>query len=215
MTRKQQQIVAVAALSAVVLAVLAYFFAVKPKLAERAQSQTATSAAQAETEQLQSQLTMLERKRAELPTAERQVRELTRMFPHTFEQDTWISMVRRLANDAGVSLSQVTPGVPVAAGADAPPSAGPAAPTAAASNFLVAESIVTITANGRAAAIERFLRGLQDMERPLLVEAVTITLDDDKGEGALNVTGKTFLSRPMGPAPAVVSGHAPAPAPAP
>lgn len=212
MTKRQQQIVAVAVLAAVVVLAGAYFFAIKPQMNNRQANQDAAIAAEQEVATLQATLVELRRKEAELPQAQEAVDELNRRFPSTFQQDRWLDSVRTVAGRSGVELSAISPTVPAFASEadpDAPAVAlDPESPAVAAGPGLIAEVSVTINASGSKRALTQFLAGLENMERPLLAESVAISgREGASSEGTLTLTGKTFLSREMDSPPAGASGQ--------
>lgn len=68
--------------------------------------------------------------------------------------------------------------------------------------FLVAQSDVSIMADGKPDRVERFIAALENMKRPLLIDAVQFAASDRgangggrEGSSMVTITGKTFLSR--------------------
>lgn len=214
MTKKQTQIIAIGALMAVALVAAAFFLGIKPQLARAAAANTERDAALAEQSSLEVVLADLQAKQAGLGTAQKAYKSLAAQFPEEFGISSWLNMVTAAANDAGVALVDIQPGlptvgtgttadaavVPVVPVAPAPadgqtpidPATG--APVAAAPVSEVAYSQVTMSAEGSTAEIRRFVALLATMERPLLIDSLSYT---GQGNSVVSITGKTFLLKAL------------------
>lgn len=214
MIPKQQSILIAGVLGAVLLIAGSFFFLAKPQLAERNKSRTASADAAAAAASLRSQLTDLERKQTDLPAAQAQVDDLFRKFPNSYQQGQWVQMIISVAASTHVKVTSITPmraidasqqidpatGQPLAAAL--PQSTGTATGTtgtpAAPVEFPLAQSQITLVAEGSVSDLDAFLAALESMERPMLIDSVALSsASDDGGNASVSITGKTFLSRPL------------------
>lgn len=204
MTAKQQKTITIGVVVGLVLAFGAYFLVIGPQLTKRAEDRAAITDADAQAVALVGQLATLEAKRDAMPDAQAQVAALTEKFPNSYQQDQWLQMIMTTAKDSGVALSSIAPTEPSSPGADplAPAPAAGTAPVADAA-FPIAQSSVALSASGSSAAVARFIKALENMTRPLLIDSIEYT-GATSGQGAsISLTGKTFLSRPLeAPVPA-------------
>lgn len=209
MTAKQQQTIIVGVVIGLVVALGAYFAVIKPKLAERTASLAASAQARTEAQTLESQVATLEAKRAALPEAEEQMAAMTEKFPNDYRQDEWLLMISKVARTSGVEVGSISPTEPTSPGTDpnvVTTTAAPVDPTTgmpvADTSFPVAQSEVSLDATGTVAEVARFISGLENMKRPLLVTTVQFGGGEHNEPATVTLVGKTFLSRPLD-APAV------------
>lgn len=221
MTKKQTQIVVVGLVLALTMGGLAYFFGVKPQLANAATYEAERENSEAITATLNARLVDLEAKQAEIGTAQAEYDALARSFPEDFEVSQWIGTVTAAANRSGVTLTELSPTVPalgtgeisetgqeaavappppsdVAGSAEAAEGAVPVDPNAvpAAPVGDVAYSTVNINATGSTGALRAFVAALASLDRPLLVDTMALA-DSAEGEPSLTIVGRTFLLRSL------------------
>ncbi len=200
MTAKQTKIVAAGGVAAVVLVALAWFFGVSPQLSNANESKSAEEQAITATAALRTELASLQQKEAELGKASDAYNQLAQQFPPSFQTAEWVTMVTSAASRSGAVLTTISPSVPqlgsVGATDEEAAAAAPVDPAAAAEETL-ATSTVNLTAEGDAESLREFLRLLNQMPRPILVEHAAITTDESTGGSILTVTGSTFMMRAL------------------
>lgn len=203
MTQKQQQTVIVGVLAALLLLGAAYFFAIKPQLAQRADNNEQAELANSQAQTLQGELVSLQAKERALPEAEKELTALAAKFPAKYQQDEWFDMLLDAASSAGVTITAVAPTEP-AAPADPTLATTPPQPTAPGQpgtatvpdDLMVAQAPVSIVASATSATTQKFVSLLENMDRPLLIDSVQYTWAAGQG-GTVTITGKTFLSRAL------------------
>jgi Tfp pilus assembly protein PilO len=112
----------------VLLAVGAWFLLVGPVRTETSDLQSQKVSQDAANDQARLKIQQLKAQYAELPTKQAELKEILTELPDSPALPTLVRSLTAAASSAGVSLTSVSPGVPVAATT----SAGPARPTGAA-----------------------------------------------------------------------------------
>lgn len=217
MTGYQTKTITIGALIALAIAVLGWFVGAQPQLDNRSKYKQEAAMATQAAGQIRANIGQLKQKEAALPEANRQYQELSRQFPHAFEASQWADMIYSAARGAGVELEELAPSIPQvdgASGAATSPMGGgtPAAGTApaaasasaapgthgaaaSATQGNMASSTVQITATGSAGNLRDFVERLSKLQRPILVNSLTISESGD--EAQLSISGSTYLMREL------------------
>lgn len=104
-----------AAGGALLVAVLAYFVLVLPKMGQVSETREQLQAAQQEEAQLRSQLSRLEAARVDAPRIRRELAELRRRVPKVADLPGILNLLQDAADQAKVDFFSVSPGDPEAA----------------------------------------------------------------------------------------------------
>lgn len=210
-------------IAVVAVAVLISWFAViMPQMSARGEAQATAETARAEEKELSAKVVSLTKQSSDGQESLTRLQDLTTAFPNSFAQSQFLNLVRISARSAGVEIQSVAstqpadPGrfdeqgtviPPVAPVPDTSPGAEPdpanAAQTpeqAAADSFPLAQITVIISLNGTNNGIERFLATIAALERPIIVDLVTIGASTSASGGAsasATISGRTYLSRPL------------------
>jgi Tfp pilus assembly protein PilO len=102
----------IAGMASILVAVLAMFFLVLPKMHAVTEAQKSLDDARAQQSTLQSQLDVLKADQQQAPTYRRQLRKVQNQLPPTAELPSLILLLRNAADQSGVDLTAVTPGTP-------------------------------------------------------------------------------------------------------
>lgn len=117
--------------------------------------------------------------------------DLAALFPPTADQPGFFALLDEAAAGAGIAPGRVTtlsPTVPLT-----PPEQDPATAP-------LAEQSVTVDVEATDLQARRLLARLEEMERSLLVQSVTVTRSSEEGAGAtsrLAISGSTFVAPPV------------------
>ena len=202
----------------VVAVMLAIFMVISPQMKARTDAQASAAAAKSTQDRLSVKFAQLKSQATDSTESVNRLNALTGAFPNTFAQSQFLNLLRRASRGAGVTVMSVTSTQPAdpskfdeKGAVVAPAPATPTAPVvsnsssispqavpkqALAETFPLAQVSVTITVNGNSRGIARFLKSVSTLDRPVLVDSVTIG-----NIGALNgsstIVGRTYLSRPL------------------
>lgn len=219
MNKQQIQVIVGGLAIAVAVSCLGFFFGIKPQLDNKADFEAETRAAEAQTAVLNTQIAELQGKQENMAAAQAEYDVLAKNFPEDFEINAWIDTVLAAADRTGVTLETLTPTAPAfgtgAFGAEneqaAQPTPGNVNETGAAvegeslgeggvyavTGGDVAFSSVEIQARGSAGALRSFVAALGGLDRPLLVDSMT--LDAKANPSTVQLAGRTFLMRALTP----------------
>lgn len=103
----------IAGAGVIVVIVLAVMFLVLPKMNQVSAANDELAAAQAQTGTLESQLVALGQAEAEAPEAEAIIRDVDQKIPPTADLSGILLLVKNAASQSGVTVTTLTPGVPV------------------------------------------------------------------------------------------------------
>ena len=146
----------IAGIASVLVAVLAMFFVVLPKMHAVSEAQKSLDQARAQQSTLQSQLDVLKQDQQQAPTFRRAIRKVENQLPPTADLPGLILLLQNAADQSGVELTAVTPGTP-------------------AFNSLGFSVIGTsITVNGTYFALDAFLFKLETFPRAAKVTSVSM-----------------------------------------
>jgi Tfp pilus assembly protein PilO len=157
-----------------VVAVLAVFFLVLPKMNEVSKTQEDVAAAEAQETALRAQLASLKEAQANAPQVKARIAELSNEVPSTADLPALIRLLSAAADGAGVDFFTVAPGTPQLD------------PTGAISIIPTAISVT-----GGYFALDQFLFRLESLPRAAKVTSVSIT------PGATAAPGSTVNSLSM------------------
>lgn len=193
-------IIAIAA--GVVVCLLFYAFAIRPRKSELSDIQGQIGAEETKTTQLQAQLQQLQALQQDAPKLQAELAKIRELVPQEDEIANFIFEVQEAANAAGVDFVEITPELP-----KTPPENAP-----------LAEVRNTIGATGGYFAVQDFIRRLYDLDRAVRVDGLVLSAaSPDSAEVNFTSTVRIFYELPAG-APAggtVGTTTVPPPAPAP
>jgi Tfp pilus assembly protein PilO len=199
----------IAIVAGVVVCLLFYVFAIRPRKSELDKVRGQVEAANAETANLQGQLAQLEALQEKAPQLEAQLSKIRELVPQENEVPNFIFQVQEAANAAGVDFVEISPELP-----KTPPENAP-----------LAEVRSTIGASGGYFSIQDFIRRLYDLDRAVRIDGlvmaqevadtatVTFTanvrLFFELPNGATGTTTTTTTTVPQPPAPAATPTPSP------
>jgi Tfp pilus assembly protein PilO len=146
----------IAGVASVLVAVLAVFFLVLPKMHAVTEAQRTLDDARAQQSTLQTQLNILKADQQQAPTYRREIKKVQNQLPPTADLPGLILLLQHAADQSGVDLSAVTPGTPAFNGAG------------------VSVIGTNITVNGTYFALDAFLFKLETFPRAAKVTGVTM-----------------------------------------
>lgn len=171
----------IAALIALVVAALAFFLLVWPKMREVRETQDELEAAQAEQLVLETELARLRQLRERAPELRARLAQLRREVPPVADLPGLITRLQRAADRSGVEFFSISPGTP--------------SPSAAGSAAIIPAEIQVV---GGFFSVDEFLFRLEDMNRAAKVTSVAITAGGEEAttgdETAPATTGETTLT---------------------
>jgi type IV pilus assembly protein PilO len=174
----------IAAVVAVLVCALFYFVMVKGRQSELATVRQQVTDEEAKGQQLQIQLAHLRSLQQQAPKLEAQLSKIRRLVPQDNEIPNFIFEVQEAANAAGVSFLQVSPELPK------PPPEG----------ATLAEVRISIGADGGYFAVQDFLRRLDDLDRALRIDTISLTGHPEGTGGgtsvALQLATRVFFELP-------------------
>lgn len=168
------------------VALLFFFFFIRPRQAELGRLDQAIQKEEARTQQLQAELQRLEALRDAAPELQARLQELRAFVPRQNEVPNFIFQVQEAADAAGVDFVQITPEPPK------PPPEGAA----------LAEIRVQINADGGYFSIQDFIRRLYSLDRAVRIDLFSLSGEEDTETGELTVslqsTARIFFDLPAG-----------------
>jgi len=178
----------IGAVVAVLLAVAFFFLVYQPQTEQRAALQAETAQLEGQQMSLQAEIARLEAIRADKPRIDRDLAAIAELIPGEVRQPAVLVDIQRLADAAGVAISQLAFADPAAA----------APPATAADGRELASIAVTMSVEGGFFQAVDFLRRLEnDAERATLVQSVAMA----EGEAMFpslttTITGNLFALLP-------------------
>jgi Tfp pilus assembly protein PilO len=155
-----------------VVAVLAVFFLILPKMNEVSTTQDEVAAAEAQETALRAQLASLKEAQANAPQVKAQIAKLANQVPPTADLPALIRLLTAAAEGAGVDFFTMAPGNP-----ELDPSG----------SFSTIPTTITVT--GGYFALDQFLFGLESLPRAAKVTSISIT---PGGAAPAGATGNTL-----------------------
>src|SRR5918999_2279120 len=169
-----------------VVALIGYFFLVRPKTTELSEVQAQVEQAQQEEQNLRAELARREALRDNAQQLQAELDRLQELVPSRDEVANFIFLVQEAANASGVGFVQITPELPK------PPPEG----------AQVAEVRTTIGALGGYFAVQDFFRRLYDLDRAVRVDNLTMVGEEDETTSEtlidLDMTARVFFELPAG-----------------
>lgn len=203
-----------AAVLALCVAALGYFFGISPQLAARSTAQSTLASVQTSNAQLAEKVSALASESRKLSTLQAQFDALSNALPSSSATPSFVTQLGAAASSSGVTLAGITisdaapyaaPAAPAAPAASSSAAATPAPTSQAAASagmppFTSSEVTgntlavipVTIQATGSYAAVLRFVKAVQNMQRYYLVTGITTS--PGTGSGAGSTTGAATAS---------------------
>jgi Tfp pilus assembly protein PilO len=189
---------------AVLVVLLAFFLAIRPRQTELADVKIQVAAEEDRRLQLQADLDRLRALQQNEPQLRADLERIRALVPPEHEVPNFIFQVNQAANASGVEFVQITPELP-----KRPPEAAE-----------LAEVRIAIGGNGGYFAIQDFVRRLYALDRAVRVDILTIGADETQPGAALTMTVRIFFEVPGGvtstvpTSPTTTPTTAPAPSPA-
>lgn len=221
-----------------ILTLAAYFLLIGPKRAEAADLRIQTDAAATSNDRLQIQVTELKAQFAELPQREAELAAIKQALPESAQLQLLTRELEKTAEVTGVTLTGITPSVPVPvidpAAVVAPPAPAPAAPAGAEApvaatpvpappTSILAAVPTVVTVVGSFENSEAFLEAVQtSLGRDFLIQSLNVVAQQkaeaatggrpavENGDVTVTITGSVFV---LQPAAVVVPVAVAAPAP--
>lgn len=185
----------------VVVCLLFYVFAIRPRKSELSDIQAQVGTETARTTQLQAQLQQLQALQEDAPRLQADLAKIRELVPQDDDVANFIFEVQESANAAGVSFVEITPELP-----KTPPENAP-----------LAEVRATIGAEGGYFAVQDFIRRLYDLDRAVRIDGLVLAqVQPDSPEVKFTANTRIFYELPAGGAAAVApTGTTPVAPPAP
>ena len=177
-----------AIVGAVLVVLLAYFLAIRPRQSELADVKAQVASEETLRLQLQADLDRLRALEQNEPELRAELDRIRALVPPEHEVPNFIFQVNEAANASGVEFVQITPELP-----KTPPEGA-----------ALAEVRLTIGGNGGYFAIQDFVRRLYALDRAVRIDILTIGTDEQQAGATLNLTARIFFEVPSG-----VAGTAP------
>lgn len=177
---------------ALVVVLFFYFFFIRSRQAELSEVRTQVETEEAQTIQLRATLTRLRALQERAPELEAELAEIRELVPQKNQVPNFIFASQEAANEAGVSLTILTPELPKT------PLEG----------AQLAEIRLQMGARGGYFAIQDFMRRLIALDRALRIDIVSMTASP--GDVAtdtlvsLDITARIFFELPVAEAPTTV-----------
>ena len=197
MSGRTRMILAIVA--AVLVVVLFYVFAIRPRSAELADLRTQVEQENAKTAQLNLQLDHLRELQENAPQAQAELSRIQQYVPERHNVENFIFQVEAAGIESGVRFVSIAPTLP-----KAPPEGA-----------AVAEVQIQLGARGGYFAIQDFIRRLYSLKRALRIDTMQLAATQDEATGAtlenLTVSARIFYELPEVTAVPPVAGATPAP----
>ena len=198
--RKRNNLIA----GGVILAVASgatWLFILSPRLATAAELQTQTSTVEASITSQMRHLRELNTMVEDAPEAARRVQTLLSRMPQQAELPLLFTQITAVAKRSGISaqdVSAITPSVPVPidSGKQGQGIVSDAQQSPERTRVQVAKLDLSITVTANADQLQRFLRGLEQLDRDFLVTGVNVAADPSDPSGdkqSATVTATTFV----------------------
>lgn len=171
--------------------IAAWFLLISPQLSKAEALQAETLSQQQAADQLRSKISLLKKQSQELPAKEAELAAIAQRMPGTPSVPSLIREVNKVAAKAGVNMTSITPGAPAAIKVQAAEEPVKTASPTAGSETTVEESAVpranaaataqvmsiplTISACGSYQQIHRLMKGLEEMQRAVLVTSLALS----------------------------------------
>lgn len=171
----RRRIIVLAAVGAVAVTALFFLFLLRPKLDQISEVRAEIQAAQEQEQRLRNRIAQLEQAKQRAPEVAAELARLQELLPADPELPAFIRLMQRVAEEAGVELRSIGPGLPAALSGN--------------ENVEVIQ--VSLSFEGGFRRVQDYLARLETMRR--LVEIQTISLQP----GADPETGQTTLQGNM------------------
>lgn len=192
-----------AIIAVIVISLLVFFFAVKPKREELAEVRADVAAEEARTVQLRTELQRLQALQENAPELEAELARIRELVPVKAELPNVIFQIQEAANRAGLDFVQISPALP-----KVPPEGA-----------ALSEIRMTLGAKGGYFAIQDFIRRLYDLDRAFRFDNFSLVFETAEFPGLirLNMTGaaRVFYELPASAAGTTITAPGATPAPTP
>ncbi len=169
--------------ASVLLFALGFMLVVNPARNQAADIQAQAESVEENNIMLANKLAQLQQQSTEVPAKLEEIAELQRKMPSEIKQPELVRTIEQEAQSAGVNLTGIAPGTPVAL-------------EGSATNTVALP--MSITAEGRYANVKTFVDNLERLERAFLIKAVDVTVSDAAIDSfSLSLEGD-FFSLPEG-----------------
>ena len=165
----------IAGIASILVAVLALFFFVLPKMHEVTTAQKSLDEARTQQSTLQSELNVLKADQQQAPTFRREIRKVQNQLPPTADLPGLILLLQNAADQSGVDLASVTPGNP------SPNAQG------------VSVIGTTISVTGTYFALDAFLFKLETFPRAARVTGITMAPSTSGTSSTGQITMQTVV----------------------
>lgn len=203
--------------------VLMWIFAYTPTLAKKSDAEAGLQAATDNNQSLSIQVAKLKNAAKDKDLLSAQVAEFVRQFPSSADQAGTFKAIQDAAKSAGVTVNSFSSTAPAQATVGAAPTGVSALVTArsgltvapapvatdtvpgaaSAPSFPIAEVDVSIAVTGDMNEVVKFVSAVENMDRPVLVNGVTLAGADasQAGEASVktstNLTLRVFIAKPL------------------
>lgn len=188
----------------VLLFLVGFMLIVNPARNQAAEIQAQAESVEQNNVMLANKLTQLQQQSTEVPAKLEEIAEVQRKMPSEVKQPELVRTIEQEAQSAGVDLTGIGPGTPIAL-------EGSATGTVALP--------MEITAVGRYANVKTFVDNLENLDRAFLIRTVDVAVEDEaQGSFTLALSGDFFslpagtLDTPAQTAPSPTASTTPAPA---
>jgi Tfp pilus assembly protein PilO len=173
---------------------------VSPQRSHAADLRTQAGNQQQANASLQAQVNQLQQQKHDLPAQQRLLDQIAAKIPSSPALPVLIRQLTSAADDAGVDLVSLSPGVPVAVAAAAPTSVPPAGAAAAAAAPLN-QIPLTIQVQGSYFNVESFFREVEHLSRAMLVQEFTLSPVGGSGPTTTSTSAGASASGTAGSVP--------------
>ena len=171
-----------AAVSAVLVVLLAFFFLIRPRQNELADVQAQVETEENLTLQLRGQLARLQELQRNAPELQAELDRIRDLVPRDHEVPNFIFQVTAAAAQSGVEVVQLTPELP-----KTPPEGAQ-----------LAEVRITLGGRGGYFAIQDFVRRLYALDRALRIDIIELIAQETEPGITLTATARIFFEVPAG-----------------
>lgn len=201
LTTRTARWTAATGLVCVLILVATWFVLVGPRRSDAAALEEQRLSAEATNVGLRSQIRTLTEQYGDLPAKRAELKEIRAQLPATANVSAVVRSISDYAEQAGVELTGITPGVPTTLQAAAGTTPG------------IVSTQVTITATGRYTENALFVRYLQNMKRRYLVTDVETSRSDTATSGTTQPSATASPSTTVGSSPSPTITETPTPTP--
>lgn len=176
---KLKQLWLLTALASIAALAGGYFLLVSPKASKAEALRQETATVEEQNKSLKTQIEMLQRQKKDLPRQQAELERFAKKIPNNPALPALIRALSDAADNSGVSLESMAPGVPVAVGAPAaavtPTAATAASASAVPTSIPLASIPISLKVVGDYSEVSQFFSEIERLPRAFLVNGFTIT----------------------------------------